>query len=156
VKKIFAGLMSLAMVLGLAFGGGSSADASTGSGTWNVTSEFGVASPEVTVSLLSDGYVWGYSTYVQQRITVPAGFPDYSYDVIMQPQRNLSGVWTNVEGSQQTFHANSGDNFIANSLIAANGIYKAKGNYRIQYTFVQYHNDQMTFDYGNSKTFNIN
>lgn len=159
-KAVLAGVMAFGIIGAYQAVDPSKASASIGSGTFVVTSDFGFDNPEVSVTLLSDSYVWGSSTYVQQKVKANADPSlSYGYQVDMYSERFINNAWTKVEGSEKTvYDMTNGKEVIVNQLIAANGVYKAKGKYRIQYTFIEYNGTtgKMYFDSGTSRQFTIN
>jgi hypothetical protein len=121
VKKIFAGIMGLAMVLGLAFGG-TSASAAGG----------GFASPQISTELTKLQYVWGTDTYVQMYLSAnPSNVAPV--DVYVTVERNVNGTWVYQSGKDRMITVNPGQAFYSNFLIASNGVFTAKGNYRFHY-----------------------
>lgn len=114
--------MGLAMMLGLAFGGGSSASAAMG----------GINTPQVSTELSKLSYIWGTDKYVQMYV---AGTPSNTsaVDVYVNAERNINGVWTPLADSNRVITVLPGEGVWSNFLIASNGYFKAKGNYRFHY-----------------------
>lgn len=131
--------MGLAMMLGLAFGGGSSASAAMG----------GINTPQVSTELSKLSYIWGTDKYVQMYV---AGTPSNTspVDVYVNAERNINGVWTPLADSNRVITVLPGEGVWSNFLIASNGYFKAKGNYRFHYetSFINQLGEREVGNYG--------